>query len=370
MMCVKGRQMKTTVKWAALVAAALTLGGCHPSAPLKVKPLTVATMNDPAPENRKALTKFLKTQMVHAGGIDTNYQDTKQRQVAIATGHEWLSESTGIWLQYLALTRQFAAFDRAYRAAQKTFGQAGMFAYRFDPRDQRRFPVNATLDDLRIIRALLTADHLSGSDRYLKAVQAHVSALVKGPLKAGELRDYYDPQLKKAATTSSLAYYDLEVLQQITPKWAAKQLQVVQQGFLGAHFPLYAAAYDWQTKQYSRQSLNTSEALETLLHLAQVGKLKASSRQWLQTRVTNGDLVNRYAVSGRAMTQAQSPGSYALAAQIFALLKDKEHYSQAMALVWAAQIHAKGSPMNGAIGLLSTKQADSYTNLTALIAAQ
>ncbi|KLD58611.1 hypothetical protein WP50_24965 [Lactiplantibacillus plantarum] len=109
--------------------------------------------------------------------------------------------------------------------------------------------------------------------------------------------------------------------------------------------------------------------METLLHLAEVGHLKATSRRWLIQRVTHRDLANGYTTRGTVSVGGESAANYALAASIFATLGDEKHYQVAMNNVWRLQVQQDSSPINGGIGDVKTKQVYSYSNLTALNAA-
>ncbi|MDT6980054.1 hypothetical protein [Levilactobacillus zymae] len=162
--------------------------------------------------HQAALATFVTKRLVTQDGIYTNYVDTATRRAGSATGHEMLSESAGLWLIYLARHHQFAAFRQFYRATAKTFGDHGQFSYRYDPRSRKRFAVNATLDDLRIIKALNIYDALTQTTRYRQVAANHFAALKAGALKDGKVYDYYNPQIGQTAQTSSLAYLDFKTL--------------------------------------------------------------------------------------------------------------------------------------------------------------
>lgn len=191
----------------------------------------------------------------------------------------------------------------------------------------------------------------------------------------GQLVDYYDVNQDQAAKKGSLAYFDLQTLryfENATDKGKdryQKQLRVVQNGYLGDVFPLYHASYNWQTKQYSADNLNTSEALEVLLHLAEVGKLKSASKNWLVFQVNKRALKNGYRITGEVANNGQSVANYALAAMIFATIGDRVHYQTAMQLVWKEQIRDKQSPIFGALSNQQAQIAYSFNNLTALNAS-
>lgn len=368
--------------WLIALLVSMIVSGCQKQVTVKIPQQAptgfVATTNYATTESkqrRASLVAFIKRGLLTKQGLYTNYLDTHKRTSATATGHEMLSESSGMWLQYLVTTQQWSQFRQFYRQTKTTFNEKGLFSYRYDPRTQKRYPVNATLDDLRIIRALIAYDQAHHTNHYRKEATQRYQNLVNTTIKDGHLVDYYDVQARKATTTGSLAYFDLRTLkyfEQDTKKGRSayhKQLVVLRGGYLGDVFPLYAKSYQWTTGQYSDGTLNTSEALETLLHLAEVGQLKATSRRWLVQRVSNHDLENGYTTTGTVSVGGESAANYALVASIFATLRDQRHYRIAMNNVWRLQVQQKNSVINGSIGDAKTRQVYSYSNLTALNAA-
>ncbi|MFC6180428.1 glycosyl hydrolase family 8 [Lactiplantibacillus daowaiensis] len=365
-----------------LILPMLLVSGCAKKVTVttpKQAPTTFATTTTyaNATDQRHAhkLAKFIQTGLVTNQGLYTNYLDTKQRTKATATGHEMLSESSGMWLQYLAITHQWTKFRTFYQATKTTFDDHGQFSYRYDPRTKKRYRVNATLDDLRIIRALLAYDQMHQTNTYRHEATTRYQTLVNTSIKDGHLVDYYDMQTKKAASTASLAYFDFKTLkyfEQGTKKGRKAyrdQLTVVKGGYLGDVFPLYAANYQWTTSQYGSVNLNTSEALETLLHLAEIGQLKSTSRRWLIQRLTQNNLQNGYTTTGTVSVTGQSAANYALVAMIFKVVHDRPHYQQAMRAVWKMQVTQPSSTIFGAIGDAKSRQVYLYSNLTALNAA-
>lgn len=88
-----------------------------------------------------------------------------------------------MWLLYLAEAHRWRYFRQFYGVTRRTFYKDGQFSYRYDPRSGKRYGVNATLDDLRIIRALLVYAQMAGArnpygdghatERILAAIQYH-----------------------------------------------------------------------------------------------------------------------------------------------------------------------------------------------------
>lgn len=322
--------------------------------------------------NEKRLKNFIQNKMVKTNGIYTNYRNS-QAQENVATGHEMLSESSGLWLEYLARTHQNKAFVTFYQRTKKSFDLGRQFSYRIS-QTGKKSKVNATLDDLRIIRALQTYAQNTGSRKYRYEAAKRFAMLQTTSIEKGRILNFYDVSSKKGSSEGSLSYFDLLTLRYFestsnaNKKYYQKQVKVLQKGYLSDIFPLYHASYNWKTKTYSNQDLNTSEALVTLLHLAEVHQIKKTSLDWLKMQVENRHIYNKYSVNGVVLDRNQSAANYALTAMIFATQNDTAHYQKAMRLVWQSQVKEKNSEIYGAIGDAKTNDAYSFNNLLALIA--
>ncbi|WP_125568661.1 hypothetical protein [Companilactobacillus insicii] len=323
----------------------------------------------------KLLDNFVSNKMLTKQGIYTNYRQENAVK-KVATGHEMLSESSGLWLEYLVYTHQYKKFRDFYKSTKETFDQGEQFSYRYDSQSKNKSNVNATLDDLRIIRALQMYAQATDNSKYQKEAATRFAQLKSGSIPNGKLVDFYDTKAKKSSSDSSLAYYDFKTLRYFESTSAKgrdyynNQLKVVQKGYLGDAFPLYASSYSWSQGGYSSKNLNTSEALETILHLAEIGKVKKVTLNWLEQQVKSRKLYNTYSINGSVVDKDQSSGSYALAAMIFANTKNKKMYDYTMNVMWKSQVTDKGSPIYGALGIKHLKQAYSFNNLYGLIASE
>ncbi|MFC6177524.1 hypothetical protein ACFQAV_11795 [Companilactobacillus huachuanensis] len=325
---------------------------------------------------QKLLFKFVDDKMVTNKGIYTNYLNIKSTNQNNAVGHEMLSESSGFWLEYLIYEHKYKQFREFYRITKKTFDQGSQFSYRYDPSNNKKADVNATLDDLRIIRALQMYYEATGNSKYRYEAAKRFTMLKSNVMVKGRISDFYDIKAKKASTDSSLAYYDLLTLKYFESdtkqqrKYYNNQVKMVQRGYLGDAFPLYASSYSWHSGAYSDNNLNTSEALETVLHLSEVGKVKKVTLNWLAQQVKTHKLYNEYSINGAVTNKNQSSGSYALAAMIFAKNHDEKMYRYTMKLMWNSQVTDKNSPIYGALGVKKQKQAYSFNNLLGLISSK
>lgn len=307
------------------------------------------------------LNHFVKMQLQSPQGIRSHNHRTK-------TSNDWLAESSGLWLLYLASLDHEQAFDAQYRRLCHYFERGGYFRYRLSQQHQLS-SVNATVDDFRIIRALRIAALKTGRQRYQAMAKWHFQSLAKRVQVGHQFRDFYDAHTQQTASITSLAYYDLLTMRAFENRDASyrQQLSLVQKGYLSNDLPLYAANYNWRQRRYSTQPLNTSEALLTLLHLAEVGQLKLASLKWVQQRVSDHQLYNGYSVTGQVTTRTQSAGNYAIAARIFAVAHRPVDYQRAMKQVWQFQIRGHDQ-LTGALGDRQQHLSYAFNDLQALVA--
>ncbi|ATO46065.1 hypothetical protein C5L30_000289 [Companilactobacillus farciminis] len=348
----------------------MTIVGCANSVSNKQSDLMPRNNYGHYETKEKKLKKFVSQKMVTTQGILTNYQKQGFQNKA-ATGHELLSESSGLWLEYLAYTKQYGQFKRFYQVTKDTFDQKVQFSYRYIPETDKKYNVNATLDDLRIIKALQIFSEKTGNQEYRKEAQARFDRLKKNTIDGAKVADFYDVESKTASSNSSLAYYDLPTLKYFEDKGIyQKQLSLVEKGYLNDALPLYASSFNWQNKEYSQKDLNTSEALITLLHLSQVKAIKNESLDWLQKRVETKTLYNGYSMTGKVTDYNQSAANYAISAMIFSEAGQKKMYRLAMNTMWQSQVNDKDSAIYGGIGLEKQASAYSFNNLLALLATK
>jgi hypothetical protein len=368
-------------KWRIIVISVLALvmlTACHKQVKVTVPKTSAAQFviqshDNQSAQQAKLLNQFVEQRLLTTKGLYTNYRVRKNSK-QVATGHDLLLESSGLWLTALVNQHRYGQFRQFYKATKNQFDQGNQFSYRIEETGKKA-DVNATLDDLRVIRALQTYTQLTHSSKYRHEAAKRFALLRQTVIKdSGQVADFYNVKSKETSNDSALSYYDLLTLkyfESVSPaeqKLYRKQLAVVKKGYLGDGFPLYASSYNWQTNQYSAKALNTSEMLETLLHLSEVGQLKSQSLSWLNQQVTRKQLYNEYTTLGTVTDRNQSAANYALAAMIFANAGHRQAYQRAMAVVWQGQVTDKTSPIYGGLGDVKTTDAYSYNNLVGLVA--
>lgn len=333
-------------------------------------------MRKTSAKNEAALLKFVKDKLTGKAGIYTNFLDTSENQ-EVATGHEVLSESSGLLLRYSGLAKDRELYNQTWETALKTFDDKGQFSYRFSPKLDKRYSVNAVVDDLRLVRGLFEGDYYF-SDKSLGILgEKYGKRLLKTNIEGDELVDFHDSQTDQRNSFVTLCYIDLRTLELIPfettekTKLLTQQTAILKDGYLGDDFPFYQTRYDYQKQVYfDSEEINVVESLLTILHLAEVKQANPKSIAFVKEQVMKGSLANRYSKTGKVVDANQSAAAYGIAAMIASEVADQEFYNKAMDQMEKSQIQDSTSPLNGGYGDSATKAAFSFNNLIALLAYQ
>ncbi|MFE5322818.1 hypothetical protein ACFQ88_29455 [Paenibacillus sp. NPDC056579] len=324
-------------------------------------------------EKRDALYKFITEHLTGTNGIYTNLRDSAQSSEA-ASGHEVLSESAGLMLRYYAIAGQRSGFDAEWAKAKQTFDLATGFSYRYSPVLNKRYTLNAAVDDLRIIRALYEAGQAFKDEGYTTQAKTYGSRFYEHNVKDGYLYDFYDETYKTTNRFITLCYIDLKTLGMLDIEsrqkdaLLANMLKTVKKGYISDDFPFYETRYDYGAQAYSSEGINTVESLLTIFSLAEVRQHQPESIRFLKKQVLAGTLFGQYTRDGKPANDIRSTAIYAIAAMIGSELGDKELYEASIRRMNEFQIRNTGSVLDGGFGDTASMQAYSFDNLNALLA--
>lgn len=332
-------------------------------------------LNNKEKQYKKLLEEFLKNKMLVNGTFVTNYKMVKNpSKTELATGHDRLSESSGLWLRHLALTGQKEAYDQFYRETKKYFYKNGQFSYRLNA-DGTLSPVNASLDDLRIMRSLIEASNQFQDPWYEKELKILLKTFKKQSIQGNVMIDFYDTSQKEAGDTISLYYLSIKTMgylykeMNIDSKYLEYQYNILKDGYISDDFPFYYAQYSYKNNRYvDKDTINVIESLLSILYLSEIGKEKQSSIEFIKEMVTTGTLYNSYDKNGNPVDKSQSAASYAIAAMIGREVGDEDLYQRALNIVRNFQITDPQNLIYGGIGDPTTHEVFSYNNLMAMLA--
>jgi hypothetical protein len=324
-------------------------------------------------DREEQLQRFIRERLSGPDGVRTNYIDTEQNQEQ-ATGFEVLSESASLLLRYQALSRNREGFAVSWEQAKRVFDRERLFSYRYSPKLSKQYPLNAAVDDLRMIRALYEAGEAFGDKAYTSLADKYGLRFAKYNIPDGEMRDFYDDTYDKANPFITLCYIDLKTLGRLPlpsknhSDLMKKMQKIVANGYISDLFPFYQTRYNYQSKLYETDSIHTVESLLTILSLAEVGQTPEASLRYIKQEVLHGALFGAYSLDGKPLNDIQSTAIYALAAMIGSETRDQELYEAAVKRMQAYRVDDPASPLYGGFGDTGSGQAYSFDNLMALLA--
>ncbi|MGW9125029.1 hypothetical protein ACWGPW_08510 [Paenibacillus chitinolyticus] len=322
---------------------------------------------------RQALYAFVKTRMTGPFGVFTNFRETDETTEA-ATGHEVLSESASLQMREDARSKRKEEFARHWALAQQTFDLKRGFSYRYSPKQQKKYPLNAAVDDLRVIRALAEAAKAFDEPTYAKEAEKYGKRFYETNVKDGRLYDFYDETYGITNKFVTLCYIDLRTLGMLPAPDVSRQAlldnmkSLIAKGYLSDAFPFYETRFDYEKNAYTSEGINMVESLLTVLHLAEAGEPAPASIRYIKDHVKAGTLYGRYTKEGTPATQVQSTAIYAITAMIGSEIGDASLYQDSIQRMNAYQVKDEGSPLNGGFGDVASGQAYSFDNLMALLA--
>lgn len=172
----------------------------------------------------------------------------------------------------------------------------------------------------------------------------------------------------KLKGTVKLSNLDLQAMNYLHSDALVNEAQtVVEKGYISNTFPLYSTSYDADKKTYDQSSIDMTESLMTVYHLAQRGKVKTQTLDWLKNAVKSGSLSVRYTKDGTPVEKYReaTPSVYALTAMIALETGDEKLFTEALCRMEQFRIFNSSSKKNGSFKTSSTNKA--FDNSIALL---
>ncbi len=244
--------------YAALLILTLTIGGCG-----------VKTVQEEVNE------KYINSKgTIHAYPLDET--------------SEYLSESIGLYMEYLVVVKDEKSFESQYEKLKEYF---------LVEQDNEMFlrwilypetSVNALIDDVRIITALNKASKLFNNPEYSKAAEKLEITILKTQKSDGFIVDYYDWSLQLPGERITLSYLIEDYL--ITNK-TNKLLENVDQ--TETFFPEY---YDVKEHSYMKnKEVHLIDQLLIAINRQDIGLRSTIFEKWIINEwKTNGVVFGRY----------------------------------------------------------------------------
>lgn len=245
----------------------------------------------------------------------------------------FLSESVGLWLAYLLEKDDQVRFNEQINVMKSYFLANDFIVWRIE--GTRKASVNALIDDLRIIRVLLSAGEKWQDSTYLQLGKKIGENLVRYGMNEELFVDFVDVDSHNKANTLTISYimpsafHEMEENGLLSQQQVQHQLAIIQNvpranaGF----FPKY---YDITTEKYVfDKELHMIDQLYTAYHLASIDGDTAVFKDWLLNLLKRDNkLYGRYnPQTNQPTVDYESPAVYAMAAR-YMLAIDEQQIAQ------------------------------------------
>ncbi|WP_078147570.1 hypothetical protein [Exiguobacterium sp. HVEsp1] len=339
-----------------LLSAALflTLSGCSKETPsLKSYESTFAT--------ESFVRKHLLTK---EGLIRTNISDRQ---------HEFLSESIGLYLLFLVDQKREDEFANQIDIFKHYFlDESNLVSWRLEQTgdDITASPVNAWIDDARIIHALSKAADVFNEPTYTKLAEKISTALTTKGVKDGLPVDYVDLTTNETGDVLTLSYLDEAALRYMpsSNNLYLNSKQLLEEAPLQG--PFFAKSYSISDQKYHfDDEINMIDQLYVAIRYEQFNLNTDVFYDFFKEQFNQGLVYGRYDLDSKEpAVNYESQAVYALA--IFYLLErdEKEFAETIMKHLKTFMISDSSSEYYGGYIDVSNKETHSFDNLLPLLA--
>lgn len=340
--------------------------------PLEAK---VAYYNYKETEYSKGVLKFLKNHLSREdGAIYTNYLDTKS-QGDETRGHDILSESQGLLMEYALMINNKEMFDEAYNVVKKDMMlKNGLVSWRIT-KDNEKNETSALIDEFRIARCLVEAYARYDEFKYKVEAIKLSNAMLEHSTYNGMISDFNDGINKAPILT--LCYIDTEafkVLKYVDESWnkiAVDGKAILKKGYVSDKMPFYRKKFNLEKKSYLDDKENENELLYSLMvweNEIKNGKDPKPINDWMYKQLKKyGCLYTKYNMTTNEPTKdyIESTSIYAVAYRIS--LKSNNKELQEKLYKSLMKYYMKEGELKGGFGMEKSKQAFSFDNIEAMM---
>jgi len=246
-------------------------------------------------------------------------------------GDEVLAETVGLLMHYAWLTGDRALFEAQVETVEGTLrGPSGLLSWRITASGPA--PASASVDDLKVVRALIRGAQLWGEPRWADLGRDLAAAVLEHETVDGLLVDAasWDGDGVRASDTLQTAYLDLGTVAMLIPHDPAwlpvytRSLEVLREAETEQGLFVEQLARGGKPVRTAGAEVNGIHVLYCAVHLAEVGEGGERTLAHLRAAFDErGRLPGRYSLSdGAPVTGYENRAVYALAARLALLHGD------------------------------------------------
>ncbi|MGE7023828.1 transcriptional regulator [Solibacillus cecembensis] len=243
---------------------------------------------------------------------------------------EYLSESIGLWMEFLVEQNDPIQFEKQVQVMEKYFlTKDNTVSWRI--LNGETSTVNALIDDLRIMQALYNGTE-QWEERYKKLADKMATAMIQLNVKDGFLVDYYDVATSSQADFVTMSYIIPKAYDMLYEKDFITKTQYTDNRDLVANAPLskdgfFPQRYNVTTKSYEYEDeINLIDQYYIGYHRAQWGyEVRTLVALTKEAMASQGVLYGRINPTTKTPTvNYESAAVYALATLMMLELEEKE----------------------------------------------
>lgn len=290
--------------------------------------------------------------------------------------NEYLSETIGLWMDYLLMKNDFDQFQRQVQSMEKFFlSKEQLVAWKVD--GDTATQVNAFIDDLRIVNALYKGGKQWDYAPFTNLAHKMGKALAHYQKEQTFMVDYVDILSKDRGDMVTLSYIIPEGFEQLKQNrhirsrtYKSMKTLLVDAPFSSSH--LLPKAYDIKTDTYTYDDeVNMIDQFYTGYHRAQWGGDVTPLFQFAKSAFQKGEskLFGRYDHKTKEPTVPyENVSVYALAILFSLEINEIDFAKQLYTRMKTFQQQDDSSPYFGGYIDIHSKSTHSFDNILALLA--
>ena len=301
---------------------------------------------------------FVLEHLTENGAIDTNLVESSSGDVSLANGGEQLSESMGLAMLYAIEVNDLDLFKSLYSTLENRFVNAhGLYAWRINTKDTSvENTVNASVDDLRIYKALKMASDKWSTDMFDSTIKRLSGALYQYCVKGQMLLAY-----ENGANEAPMVYYDLASLKLLSNddhNWQS----IYERGLNRISNEMTDLPFFESTEG---ENFGAIENFLIVQYLAEAGYDVGSYVDFFMKELQNNGLKGSYNLQGKTTTDIESPSVYGIVAYVGKLTSNDALYHLASEKLISLQV--KEGIYSGGFVFVEKNEAYSFDQLYALL---
>lgn len=320
-------------------------------------------------ENKSSILpteQFIVRHLLHEDGtIRTNLDKQEGDNLA-------LSESLGLWMEYLVMKKDNDRFHEAYETLLDTFLlKEGLVAWRVE--DGVVADTNALIDDIRIIKALGEVGERTGCEDYIETAKKMAKSTLKYNRQDTQFVDFYDVVHRYANEELTLSYIDIEAFDymyrhELLSQELWEDIYVflksvpLKNGFFPKSYHTVNSTFKYE------QTVNLIDQVYTAIHIERSGAHTDDFNDWLKDEFYKEHLLyGRYDLdTKKRAVDYESASVYALTIIYSLERNDKTFAEDVYSQMLTMQEQDEDSPFYG--GYVTSNSTHSFDNLFPLLA--